>query len=68
MKNGYKKYTCTGAGGLWYNSFAQGLCRPPGLYSFYVKPFGAGNTGRFCYLTIMASKVIIYLPRQPEDR
>ena len=22
LENGYKKYTCTGAGGLWYNQLA----------------------------------------------
>ena len=44
-KNKYKKYTCTGAGGLWYNFLVEGLLyRPPGLYRIYVKavPGGAG--------------------------
>lgn len=50
MKNGYKKYTCTGAGGFGIILLREDYAGPPGLYSFYVKPFGVGAPGGFAVM------------------
>ena len=46
MLCGYKKYTCTGAGGLWYNQFERTV-QSFGRTVYIYETFGAGNTERY---------------------
>lgn len=46
MLRGYKKYTCTGAGGLWYNQFERTV-QSFGRTVYIYEPFLFDRQGRF---------------------
>lgn len=54
MLCGYKKYTCTGAGGLWYNQFERTV-QSFGRTVYIYEPFLLADRGGFTYVSSYAA-------------